>query len=46
MKCIEIIAKKSVAHLGDVFNGAPRGRQRFCINATVLEFLPRDMIKG
>lgn len=45
MKRVEIIAKKSGAHLGHVFNDAPGGRQRFCINATVLEFVPRDKIK-
>jgi len=45
MKRIEIIAKKSGAHLGHVFNDAPGGRQRFCINATVLEFVPREKIK-
>ena len=46
MKRIEIIAKKSGAHLGHVFNDAPGGRQRFCINATVLEFIPREKIKA
>ena len=45
MKRIEIIAKKSGAHLGHVFNDAPGGRQRFCINATVLEFVPRNKIR-
>ena len=45
MRRIEIIAKKSGAHLGHVFNDAPGGRQRFCINATVLEFVPRYKIK-
>ena len=45
MKRVEIIAKKSGAHLGHVFDDAPGGRQRFCINATVLEFVPRDQIK-
>ncbi len=40
----EIIAKKSGAHLGHVFNDAPGGRKRFCINASVLEFVPRDKI--
>ncbi|SFV55503.1 Peptide methionine sulfoxide reductase MsrA [hydrothermal vent metagenome] len=45
MHRVEIIAKKSGAHLGHVFNDAPGGRQRFCINATVLEFVPRDHIK-
>ncbi|HIP12363.1 MAG TPA: peptide-methionine (S)-S-oxide reductase [Arcobacter sp.] len=44
MKRIEIIAKKSGIHLGHVF---PRldGRSRFCINATVLDFVPRNKIK-
>jgi peptide methionine sulfoxide reductase msrA/msrB len=44
MKRVEIIAKKSGAHLGHVFNDAPGGKQRFCINATVLEFVPREKI--
>jgi len=44
MKRTEILAKKSGAHLGHVFNDAPGGKQRFCINATVLEFVPRDKI--
>ncbi len=42
MHRIEVIAKKSGIHLGHVFNDAPGGRQRFCINATVLDFIPRD----
>jgi peptide methionine sulfoxide reductase msrA/msrB len=46
MKRVEIIAKKSGAHLGHVFNDAPNGKQRFCINATVLEFIPREKIKN
>lgn len=41
----EVIAKKSGIHLGHVFDDAPRGKQRFCINATVLEFIPREKIK-
>jgi len=41
---VEIIAKKSGAHLGHVFNDAPGGKQRFCINATVLEFVPREKL--
>lgn len=43
MQRVEIIAKKSGIHLGHVF---PRedGRKRFCINATVLEFVPRGEI--
>jgi len=43
MKRIEIVAKKSGIHLGHVFPRAD-GRRRFCINATVLEFIPRDKI--
>ena len=39
MHRIEIIAKKSGVHLGHVFP-LPDGRRRFCINATVLEFVP------
>ena len=45
MKRVELLAKKSGAHLGHVFNDGPNGKQRFCINATVLEFVPRDKIK-
>jgi len=45
MHRVEIIAKKSGAHLGHVFNDAPGGKQRFCINATILEFVPREKIK-
>lgn len=41
----EVLAKKSGMHLGHVFDDAPGGRQRFCINATVLEFIPRDKIQ-
>lgn len=44
MKRIEIIAKKSGAHLGHVFDDAPNGRRRYCINATVLEFKARKDI--
>jgi len=41
MKRVEVLAKKSGIHLGHVF---PRfdGKRRFCINATVLDFIPRD----
>ena len=45
MHRVEILAKKSGAHLGHVFNDAPGGRQCFCINASVLEFIPREKIK-
>jgi len=43
MQRIEIIAKKSGIHLGHVFPRAD-GRRRFCIDATVLEFIPRDKL--
>ncbi|MDF1874843.1 peptide-methionine (S)-S-oxide reductase MsrA [Sulfurimonas sp. SAG-AH-194-I05] len=41
MQRIEVRAKKSGIHLGHVFPLSD-GRRRFCINATVLEFVPRD----
>jgi peptide methionine sulfoxide reductase msrA/msrB len=41
MNRIEVIAKKSGIHLGHVFNDGLNGKQRFCINATVLEFVPK-----
>ena len=44
MNRIEVIAKKSGIHLGHVFPRAD-GRVRFCINATVLEFIPREKVK-
>ncbi len=44
MHRIEIVARKSGAHLGHVFDDAPGGRRRYCINATVLEFVPREKV--
>lgn len=46
MRRIEVLAKKSGAHLGHVFNDGPGGKQRFCINATVLEFVPRTKLNN
>ncbi len=43
MHRIEVLAKKSGIHLGHVFDES--GHRRFCINATVLEFVPRKDIK-
>ena len=40
MKRVEIVAKKSGIHLGHVFP-LEDGRRRFCIDASVLEFVPR-----
>ena len=41
MRRTEIRAKVSGIHLGHVFNDGPNGRPRYCINATVLDFVPR-----
>ncbi|MDF1878089.1 peptide-methionine (S)-S-oxide reductase MsrA [Sulfurimonas sp. SAG-AH-194-C20] len=40
MKRIALVSKTSGIHLGHVFERAD-GRRRFCIDATVLEFVPR-----
>ena len=45
MRRTEVIAKKSKVHLGHVFDDAPGGKRRYCINANVLEFIPRDKLK-
>lgn len=44
MKRTEILAKRSGIHLGHVFDEF--GKRRFCINATVLEFVPRSEINN
>ena len=44
MNRVEVLAKKSGIHLGHVFPKA-NGKRRFCINATVLEFIPRNKVK-
>ncbi|MEA1983438.1 MAG: peptide-methionine (R)-S-oxide reductase [Campylobacterota bacterium] len=44
MKRVALVAKKSGIHLGHVFPRAD-GRRRFCIDATVLEFIPRGEVK-
>lgn len=38
---IEVRSKSSGIHLGHVFDDGPNGQRRFCINATVLEFVKR-----
>jgi peptide methionine sulfoxide reductase msrA/msrB len=43
MKRVALISKISGIHLGHVFDRAD-GRKRFCIDATVLEFVPRKEI--
>jgi len=42
MSRTEIRSVSSDIHLGHVFNDGPDGMLRYCINATVLEFVPRD----
>jgi peptide methionine sulfoxide reductase msrA/msrB len=37
----EVLSKSSGIHLGHVFDDGPDGKPRYCINATVLEFVPR-----
>ena len=41
MQRVEIRAKNSGIHLGHVFPDGPNGLPRYCINATVLEFVAR-----
>ena len=42
MRRTEIRSVTSDIHLGHVFNDGPNGMPRYCINATVLEFKPRN----
>jgi len=42
LKRTEVLSKSSGVHLGHVFDDGPDGMPRYCINATVLEFRPRD----
>lgn len=42
MQRTEIRSKSSGIHLGHLFNDGPNGAARYCINATVLEFVARD----
>lgn len=41
MDRVEVRAKASGIHLGHVFDDGPGGQLRYCINATVLDFVPR-----
>lgn len=45
MQRIEIRAKVSGIHLGHVFPDGPGGQPRYCINATVLDFVARQAIE-
>jgi peptide methionine sulfoxide reductase msrA/msrB len=44
MRRTEIRSKSSDIHLGHVFPDGPNGMPRYCINATVLEFVLRENI--
>jgi peptide methionine sulfoxide reductase msrA/msrB len=46
MRRTEIRAAVSGIHLGHVFNDGPNGQPRYCINATVLDFVPRPVSGG
>ena len=46
MQRTEIRAKVSGIHLGHVFPDGPGGLPRYCINATVLDFVPRQSISS
>ena len=42
----EVRSKSSDIHLGHVFDDGPNGLPRYCINATVLEFVPKINLKN
>lgn len=42
MQRTELRSATSGIHLGHVFNDGPNGQPRYCINATVLDFVPRQ----
>tara|TARA_B100001939_G_scaffold179968_1_gene155206 strand:- start:37 stop:1323 length:1287 start_codon:yes stop_codon:yes gene_type:complete len=44
MRRTEVKSLSSNIHLGHVFDDGPNGMPRYCINATVLEFIPRESI--
>lgn len=41
MRRTELRSKTSGIHLGHVFDDGPNGKPRYCINATVMDFVPR-----
>jgi len=44
MKRTEVKSLSTNIHLGHVFDDGPNGMPRYCINATVLEFIPRERV--
>ena len=46
MRRTEIRSVSSDIHLGHVFDDGPNGMPRYCINATVLEFVDRQSINS
>ena len=46
MRRTEVKSVSSNIHLGHVFDDGPNGMPRYCINATVLEFIAREDIKN
>ena len=46
MRRTEIRSVSSDIHLGHVFDDGPNGMPRYCINATVLEFVDRESISS
>ena len=44
MRRTEVKSLSTNIHLGHVFDDGPNGMPRYCINATVLEFIPRERI--
>jgi peptide methionine sulfoxide reductase msrA/msrB len=42
MRRTEVKSLSTNIHLGHVFDDGPNGMPRYCINATVLEFIPRE----
>jgi peptide methionine sulfoxide reductase msrA/msrB len=45
MQRVEVLAKISGVHLGHVFDDGPAGSKRYCINASVLEFVKHQTNK-
>jgi len=45
MRRTEVKSLSTNIHLGHVFDDGPNGMPRYCINATVLEFIPRERIE-